>query len=125
MISLISRSTLSKKAEESSLSRGSVPSFHGLSFRLSTVLRLQHFCKENSSHVIFITCLEGFKKNILCEKSPCWTSVLINLQSCSTQPLNLSKNRAHVRPSCRIAESSNIFTSEPPWYGLFSQKLQF
>ena len=32
------------------------------------------------------------------------------------------KSGAHVRPSCGSAESSNIFTSKPPWQRHFSTK---
>ena len=43
------------------------------------------------------------KKNIL----------IIKLQPLSKQPSVLLKNEAHVRPSCRNAENSNIFTGKP------------
>ena len=41
------------------------------------------------------------------------------LQPCSTQPSILSKNEAHVRPSCTSAESSNIFRGKSPWWRPF------
>ena len=44
-------------------------------------------------------------------------NVLIKLRPCSTKSAILSKtelNRAHVRPFCRSAENSNVFTKKLP-----------
>ena len=62
------------------------------------------------------------------EKSLWWTSFLIKLQPCSTQPSVLWKNGACVRLSSRSAESSNILTGKCLWWRLFFTKdgsLQF
>ena len=52
-------------------------------------------------------------------------NVLIKLRPCSTKPTILYKteqNRAHVRPFCRSAENSDVFTKKPPrWRLLFSK----
>ena len=53
-----------------------------------------------------------FQKNILRKKTMVGQR-LIKLQPFSTQPSIFSRNEAHVRPSCRSAESSNIFTGKP------------
>ena len=55
------------------------------------------------------------KKNILRKKSM-MENVLIKLRPCSTKSAILSKtelNRVHVRPFCRSAENSNVFTKKP------------
>ena len=57
-------------------------------------------------------------KEIFRDKSLWWTSLLIKWQPRSTQPSILSKNEAHVRPSCRSAESSNILTGRPCFLSL-------
>ena len=69
---------------------------------MPTVSRLQLFYKEKSS------CL---KKNILRKKSM-MENILIKLRPCSTKPIILSKNIAHVRPYCKSAENSNVFTKK-------------
>ena len=62
-------------------------------------------------------------KNSIFRKSLWWTSFLITLQPCSTQPSVLyQKNGAHVRPSCRNAKSSNIFTGKCLWWRRFFAK---
>ena len=53
-------------------------------------------------------------------------NVLIKLRPCSTKPAILSKtepNRAHVRPFCRSAENSNVFTKKPPRRSLLFSKV--
>ena len=53
-------------------------------------------------------------------------NVLINLRPCSTKSAILSKtelNRAHVRPFCRSAENSNVFTKKPPRRRLLFSKV--
>ena len=57
-------------------------------------------------------------KRTFWEKSLWWTSFIIKLQPFSTQPSILSENEAHVRPSCRSAENSNIFTGKPCFLSL-------
>ena len=78
----------------------------------SSIKRLHHrFFPQDVSKS---SCL---KKNILRKKSMI-ENVLIKLRPCSTKPAILSKtelNRVHVRPFCRSAENSNVFTKKPPW----------
>ena len=62
--------------------------------------------------------LAVLKNNIL-RNCLWWTSFLIKLQPCSTQPSVLW---THVRPSCRSPESSNIFTGKCLWWKLFFTK---
>ena len=65
-------------------------------------------------------------KKIFWGKNLWWARVLIKLQPCSTQFSNLKKSGAHVRPSCRSAKSSNIFTGKPPWLRpFFTESLEF
>ena len=48
-------------------------------------------------------------------------------QGCSAvvhNPQFYRKSRAHVRPSCRSVESSNILTGKTPQWSLFPEKLQ-
>ena len=54
-------------------------------------------------------------------------NVSIKLRPCGTKPAILSKtelNRAHVRPFCRTAENSNVFTKKPPWRMLLFSKVE-
>ena len=63
-----------------------------------------------------VAVLKSFEKDVLRKKSM-MENVLIKLRPCSTKPAILSKTelkRAHVRPFCRSAENSNIFTKKPP-----------
>ena len=53
-------------------------------------------------------------------------NVLIKLRLCSTKPAISSKtelSRAHVRPFCRSAENSNVFTRKPPRRRLILSKV--
>ena len=50
-------------------------------------------------------------------------NVLIKLRPCSPKPTILSKNRAHVRPFCRSAENSKVFTKKPPRRRLLFSKV--
>ena len=67
------------------------------------------------------------KKSILRKKSM-MENILIKLRPCSTKPAILPKtklNRAHVRPFCKSAENTNLFTKNPPQLGLrFSRRVR-
>ena len=86
-----------------------------------SIKRLHHrFCPH---YVSKSSCL---KKNILRKKSM-MKNVLIKLRPCSTKPTILSKtelNRAPVRPVCRSAENSNVFTKKTPRRRFLFSKLQ-
>ena len=45
------------------------------------------------------------------------------MQPSSIQPSILSESGAHLRPSCRRAESSNILTGKPLWWRLLFTKV--
>ena len=82
------------------------------------VSRLQLFNKENSPQIFpqYVSKSSYLKKNILRKKS-IMENILTKLRPCSTKPAILSKtelNRAHVRPFCRSAENSNVFTKKHP-----------
>ena len=86
----------------------------------SSIKRLHH--RFFPQYVSKSSCL---KKNILRKKSV-MENVLIKLRLCSTKPTILSKtelNRAHVRPFCRSAESSNVFAKKPPRRKLLFSKV--
>ena len=56
------------------------------------------------------------KKNILIKKSmvdQCFNKVD------PAKPITLSKNGGHLRPFCRSAVNSNIFTRKSPWWSFF------
>ena len=84
----------------------------------SSKMRLHH--RFFPQYVSNSSCLQN---NILRKKSM-MEYVLIKLRPCSTKPGILSKtelNRAHVRPFCRSAENSNVFTKKPRRRLLFSK----
>ena len=86
----------------------------------SSINRLHH--RFFPQYVSKSSCLE---KNILRKKS-IMENVLIKLKPCSTKLAILSKaelSRAHIRPSCRSAENSNVFTEKPPRWGLLFSKV--
>ena len=86
----------------------------------SSIKRLHH--RFLAQYVSKSSCL---KKNILRKKSM-MENVLIKFRPCSTKPAILSKtelNRAHVRPVCRSAENSNVFTKKPPRRRLIFSKV--
>ena len=86
----------------------------------SSIKRLHH--RFFPQYVSKSSCL---KKNILRKKSM-MENVLIKLRPCSTKPEILSKvelSRAHVRPVCRSAENSNVFTEKPPQRRLIFSKV--
>ena len=86
----------------------------------SSIKRLHH--RFLAQYVSKSNCL---KKNILRKKSM-MENVLIKLRPCSRKPAILSKtelNRAHVRPVCRSAENSNVFTKKPPRRRLIFSKV--
>ena len=64
--------------------------------------------------------LAVLKNNILRKKS--MVDQLVNKNHVVHSPQFYEKNRAHVRPSCRSAKSSDIFTGKCLWWGLFFTK---
>ena len=65
-------------------------------------------------------------KNKILRKKSMMENVLTKLRPCSTKPAILSKtelDRAHVRPFCRSAKNSNVFTKKPPRRRLLFSKV--
>ena len=96
-------------------------------FLVKLYARLQLFYKETSGQIFpqYVSKSSCLKNNIFGKKS-IMENVLIKLKPCSTKPVILSKtelNRAHVRPFCRSAENSNVFTKKPPRRRLLFSKV--
>ena len=86
----------------------------------SSIKRLHH--RFFPQYMSKSSCL---KKNIL-RKNSMMENVLIKLRPCSTKPAISSKtelSRAHVKPFCRSAENSNVFTRKPPRRRLILSKV--
>ena len=80
----------------------------------SSIKRLLH-----RSFSEYVSKASFLKKNILTKRSmadQCFNKVE------PAKPITLSKNGAHLRPFCRSAVNSNIFTRKPPWWRFLFSK---
>ena len=122
MLRKINDSESSKISQESVYYGVFLVKLYAYSVQTATVL-YRDFTTDFPQYVLKSSCL---KKNIL-RKNSMMENILIKLRSCSRKPVIFSKtelNRAHVRPVCRSAENSNVFTKNLLSGGFFSVKLQ-
>ena len=125
---------LRKITDDNSLEISQENVYEGISFRKVTNLQCSNcnFAMKIAHHRYFLeyvpktSCLKKhFEKKNIFRKKTTVDQLLNKVATLQYTALSLmKKNGAHVRPACRSAESSNIFTSKCLWWRLFSLKMQ-